>query len=242
MKAIYETTGRAREYNELAINLYTGCGHQCVYCYGPNVTHQNEDTWKNNPQPRKGIITQIQRDAEALAQKGEKRPVLLCFVTDPYQPIEEKHQLTRKAILLLRSYTLNAIVLTKAGPLATRDFDILRPGMDAFATTLTLTSDEESRKWEPYAGLPSERIANLKLAHEKGFHTWVSCEPVIDPDQTMELIKTTAEYVDLFKVGTMNYHEQGEKINWRKFAKDAKALLDSMGKPYYLKKDLRQYL
>ncbi|GAJ10528.1 unnamed protein product, partial [marine sediment metagenome] len=31
MKAIYETRGRAREYCGLAINLYTGCEHRCVY-------------------------------------------------------------------------------------------------------------------------------------------------------------------------------------------------------------------
>lgn len=39
MKAIYETKGRAREFCELAINLYTGCRHRCSYCYGADYTH-----------------------------------------------------------------------------------------------------------------------------------------------------------------------------------------------------------
>src|SRR3972149_6634508 len=35
MGVIYEPTGKAREYAELAVNLYSGCGHSCGYCYAP---------------------------------------------------------------------------------------------------------------------------------------------------------------------------------------------------------------
>lgn len=35
MHIIYKTTGRAREYSELAVNLYQGCAHACAYCYAP---------------------------------------------------------------------------------------------------------------------------------------------------------------------------------------------------------------
>jgi len=136
MKAIYETKGRAREYCELAINLYTGCSHNCIYCYGAAVTHQDKERWGQNPQPRKGIIVQIQRDAERYSKLNEKRPILMCFVTDPYQPVDDTHRLARKAILILKAYDLRVVILTKAGIRAQRDWDLLDK-RDAFCFALT---------------------------------------------------------------------------------------------------------
>lgn len=39
MRIIYEPKGRAREYANLAANLYSGCIHGCVYCYVPQFLH-----------------------------------------------------------------------------------------------------------------------------------------------------------------------------------------------------------
>ena len=241
VNAIYETKGRAREYCELAVNLYTGCGHRCIYCYVPDITHLDRLSFTHNSYPRKGILKFIERDAYVLGNRGETRPTLMCFVTDPYQPIEANEKITRQAIEILHKNNLRVTILTKAGKLAQRDFDLLTP-KDAFATTLTLNNDEYSLIWEPLAGLPNERIANLQEAHSRGIETWVSCEPVIYPQDTLALIKRTHQFVDMFKVGTMNYHSQGRTVDWRMFARDVKELLDELGCKYYLKKDLAKYL
>ena len=86
LKIVYETHGRAREYFELAANLYSGCSHGCVYCFGPDVLHQTQGTFFKDPKPRKNVILQLQHDANELGAAGEKRPIFLSFVTDPYQP------------------------------------------------------------------------------------------------------------------------------------------------------------
>ena len=241
MRAIYETRGRAREYCELAINLYTGCEHRCIYCYGADVTHQDRKAFEYQVHPRKGILDAISRDAIFYGRRDETRPILMCFVTDPYQPMEAKELITRRAIEMLHKNNLRVTILTKAGQLAQRDFDLLGD-KDAFATTLTLIDGNEPNIWEPYAGKTGERIDNLWIAHNQGIGTWVSCEPVIDPAQTLALIEQTHRFVDMFKVGTMNYHPHGKTINWHKFARDAKALLDRLGCKYYLKRDLARYL
>jgi hypothetical protein len=46
---IYESRGRAREYCELAANLYRGCGHGCEYCYAPAAIHMARDEFYHPP-------------------------------------------------------------------------------------------------------------------------------------------------------------------------------------------------
>ena len=49
MSIIYEPRGKAREYSELAANLYTGCSHGCRYCYCPAILRKKIDEWAANP-------------------------------------------------------------------------------------------------------------------------------------------------------------------------------------------------
>lgn len=238
MSAIYETKGRAREYCELAVNLYRGCGHGCTYCYGAAVTRVTREAFADGV-PRTNIVNQIAHDALAMKARGDDRPVLFCFVTDCYQPVEEKFRITRAAIVAMHEAGRKVWILTKAGPLATRDFDLLGPG-DAFATTLTCPDDKATLEWEPHAGSPSERMANLMEAHRRGIRTWVSLEPVLQPSWSLEMITKTHEFVDHYKVGTLNYDPHAETIDWGEYGRAAVALLDGLGKDYYLKKDLRE--
>ena len=43
MKPIYEPKGKAKEYGDYAINIYTGCPHKCFYCFSPNVLHSQRE-------------------------------------------------------------------------------------------------------------------------------------------------------------------------------------------------------
>lgn len=235
-QAIYETKGRAREFCELAMNHYSGCGHRCIYCYGAKVTHQTDDAFKNLARPRLSL-SDIQASVNQAVLNGEYRRVLLSFVTDPYQPLDEKLELTRNAITLLHKYGLKVVILTKGGQRSMRDFDLLGPE-DAYATTLTCDNEPDSLRWEPGAAPPVERIAALKEAHARGIETWVSFEPVIYPEQTANLLATTRSFVGHYKIGTMNYHPHGKTIDWNKFGWDMKTRLDRLGVRYYFKKDL----
>lgn len=237
MSIIYEPSGRAREYADLAANLYSGCSHGCQYCYAPGAMRMNRDEFHLMAKPRKDVLKLLERDCKKLAGSGKQ--VLLCFSTDPYQPCEEQHQLTRQAIEILHQYGLFVNVLTKGGTRACRDFDLLGPG-DAFGTSLTFAAYADSEKWEPGAALSNDRLAAMALAHREGIPTWASMEPVIDPIGTLTLIELAAPYCDFFKVGKLNHHPLEKTIDWRKFGEDAETLLRSLGKPYYIKKDLRE--
>ena len=95
MSIIYEPRGKAREYSDLAVNLYTGCSHACRYCYCPAILRKTIDAWAFDPQPRKGILRDLERDAKKL--RGDPREILLSFMSDPYHS-DEAARLTREAL------------------------------------------------------------------------------------------------------------------------------------------------
>lgn len=239
MPVIYEPRGRAREYAPLAANLYSGCAHGCKYCYAPDVLRRSRDDFHSGIAVRRSILTELAKDARRLS--GANARVLLSFTTDPYQPIEAEQRITRQAIEILHEHGLAVEVLTKGGTRASRDFDLYGPG-DAFASTLTFLDPAQSEKWEPNAALPNDRIEAIRQAHTAGITTWVSLEPVIDPEQSLEIIRQMHPYVDLFKVGKLNYHPQAKNIDWREFGHEATSLLSRLGKRYYIKDDLREHM
>jgi DNA repair photolyase len=239
---IYEPKGRAREYAALACNVYRGCDHACVYCYAPSATQRQRADFVLSSTRGPDFLPSLEREAARLSRTGAAgKQVLLSFTCDPYQAIDAQHQVTRRAIQILHRNGFNVCTLTKGGYRALRDLDLFG-AHDAFATTMTLLDDAASLEWEPGAALPSERIDTIRQFHAAGITTWVSLEPVIDPAAALEIIRLTHQFVDLYKVGKMNYHPIANEIDWRQFALDAVSLLDSLSKRYYVKNDLAAFL
>jgi len=238
MSLIYEPKGRAREYSALACNVYSGCGHKCIYCFAPDATFKDRPTFYT-AKPRKNYLELLEKEVSKIHANGNR--VLLSFTCDPYQQIDIVFQHTRETIKMLKAHGIAFQVLTKGGDLALRDID-LYTAKDAFATSLTLLDNKLSREWEPKAALPQERIDTIQEFHKAGIETWVSLEPVLNPDTALEIINNTHEFVDLYKVGKLNYHQLAKTIDWRKFAYDVVSLLDSLNKKYYIKDDLKVFL
>jgi DNA repair photolyase len=236
---IYETKGRAREYFELAANLYVGCAHGCRYCYAPDVLHMKPELFFNGGRPKPQVLERLKKSAEQF--RGDPRPVLLSFISDAYQPAEESAGVTREAIQIIHAAGLKVAILTKGGFRATRDFDLLGPE-DIFGTTLTFEDPELSKQWEPLAAPPQERFGSLVLAKRKGIKTFVSLEPVIVMSETFKCIDKTAPFVDQFKVGKLNYMEAARTLDWNAFARAVIQKLDENGAKYYIKRDLAAYI
>jgi DNA repair photolyase len=239
---IYAPKGQAGEYAKLATNPYSGCGHGCVYCYVPPVIHMTRFKFNEKADPKKDFLQRLRKDAEKYRQHGITEQVMLCFTTDPYNHDDVKYGLTRQCLTVLRDYGLGFCTLTKGGRRALRDIELFRPIRDAFASTLTTLDPDQSREWEPKAALPDDRLHTLKRFHSAGIFTWVILEPVYDTTMTIALIKETAEYVDFYKVGKINYHRISREIDWRRFTEDVLKALNDLGKKHYIKKDLQPFL
>jgi DNA repair photolyase len=236
-KIIYEPSGRAREYGDLALNIYNSCNFACTYCYVPNVLHVDRETFHKAVKVRDNLLEKVEKDCQLNLIEG--RRVHLCFTCDPYQDIDLELQTTREVLKLFKKYNVNFQILTKGGMRATRDFDLYKPG-DSFGSTLTFDSWNLSLEFEPNAARPLQRIRALKEAHDAGIKTWVSLEPVIIPEETLAIIENTYQWIDLYKIGTINYSERKKEIDWKDFGRKAIELLERYGKEYYIKDDLRK--
>lgn len=237
---IYAPSGQAGEYSALATNPYRGCGHKCAYCYVPNVLRMTRQEFDAGATPRPNFIRQLEKEAIKYQILGVTEQCMLSFTTDPFHLGDTK--LTRETLKVLIAYGLGICILTKGGKRALRDLDLFRPGRDAFASTLTSLDDAFSLKWERSATLPQERIDTLREFHDAGIFTWVSLEPVLDTEATLEIIRQTHKFVDLYKVGRVNYVGLTRTTDWKQFTADVIEVLSDTGAQHYIKRDLQPFL
>jgi len=242
LSVIYAPRGRAREYAALAVNLYSGCGHGCSYCYAPAALKMDRKRFVEAPSARaRDFWRKFETDCKLLEGRAIE-PVLMCFSCDAYQELDVELQYARRAIELFKAHNIAFQVLSKGGMRCARDFELYEPGKDIFAATMTFLDAEKSKQWEPGAALPAERIEALKLAHSMGIKTWVSLEPVIEPSESLAIIDKVWPFVDLFKVGTWNHDKRAKEIDWRAFGMEAVRRIEGYGKELYVKDDLRRFL
>jgi hypothetical protein len=199
---------------------------------------------------RPGILKQLENDADKMAASGDRRRVLFCFTSDPYQPLPDGVDVTREALQIMVDRGLNFEVCTKGGLRAERDFDLLQQGG---RLGVSLVWNSAARKClEPRAASVFERRLSLQRAHRRGIETWLSVEPVIDPAQALEVIGNTRPVVDEFRVGKINsrtihqipvgWQDLVRSVNWQAFVDEAYSLLSRSGRRFMFKESLHPYL
>lgn len=246
MNVIYEPKGRAREYSPLACNLYMGCTHGCKYCYAPACMHKKPDEWHRAARARgDNVLRLFEKDCARLAKDrpdDETRRVLFCFLSDPYQPLENELHLTRQGIAIAAQHGIKVDILTKGdATLIEQDLPLMQQAGTHLGITLSFSKDASRREWEPMASTVQARLRILRKAHEMGIYTWVSMEPVIIPQEALEVIQKAHDCVDFWKVGKLNHNKKVEQsVNWPQFRDQAVALLESYSCKYYIKEDLRK--
>lgn len=237
---IYKPSGRALEYSPdaLALNIYTGCPHRCYYCFAPGVLHKTREEFHSNIAPRPGIVDAVKRQLD----KGQisDKLIHLSFTCDPY-PVGYDTAITREIIKAIKQSGNHVQILTKGGLPAVRDFDLLDDN-DWFGVSYTGIEQGELFKQterEPNAAPHSERLFTLKTAHLEGIKTWMSCEPVLVPRDVLTIIEF-AEYVDLFRIGKLNYHPSD--TDWKWFGHASRRICENTNRNYYIKHDLHELM
>ncbi len=184
-----------------SINAYRGCEHGCVYCFA-RPTHAYfglssglDFETKIFIKPEAGRLL----DAELRKKSYVPAPIAMGTNTDPYQPLEREHRITRGVLEVLRAFNHPFTIITK-NHLVTRDLDILGPmgkeNLCRVGLSVTTLDRDLARKMEPRASTPSRRIEAIRMLAEAGVSAGVMAAPMIPALNDMELekiLETAAE-------------------------------------------------
>ena len=181
------------EYN---MNIYRGCCHGCIYCDSRSDCYHNDSF---DQVKVKADALRIIRDD--LASKVKTGVVGTGSMSDPYNPFEEKLQLTRHALTLLEAYGFGVAIATKSD-LITRDIDVLTSinrTMPAICKiTVTTCDDALAAKVEPHAPSPSRRLAAVERLSATGLFTGILMMPILpfledSPENIRDIVDRAAD-------------------------------------------------
>ena len=193
---------------EQSINPYRGCEHGCVYCYarpshayfGLSSGLDFETKLFMKPDAARLLAGELRRPGY------RPLPIALGTNTDPYQPIERTHRLTRQIIETLGEFGHPFTIVTKSA-LVTRDLDLLAPlakrRLCKVFVSVTTIDGELARRLEPRASTPRRRLAAIGALASAGVPTGVMAAPMIPAlnDSQLEAILEAAAQAGAVSAG-----------------------------------------
>ena len=160
------------------MNLYRGCSHGCIYCDSRsacyNMQHRFEDI-----EIKENAIELLEK---ALKSKRKKCMIGMGSMTDPYIPLENKIQNTRKALELIYKYGFGATLITKSANML-KDLELLKAinSKTKCVIQMTLTTFDEKlcKIIEPNVSTTKERFEALKILNKNNIPTIVWLTPIL---------------------------------------------------------------
>src|SRR5437867_9433988 len=149
---------------ESSINPYRGCEHGCIYCFA-RPTHEYLGFSAGLDFESKILVKEDAPELlreELMSPRWRPHLIAISGVTDPYQPIERKLQITRRCLEVLAEFRNPVAVVTK-NHLVARDADVLAQLAQHQAAgvfiSLTTLDRELHAVMEPRASQPQGRLA-----------------------------------------------------------------------------------
>ncbi len=166
------------------LNPYRGCEHGCIYCFARpyheylgfscGLDFETKIVAKHDA-PRL-LVEELARPT----WRGE--PIVMSAITDIYQPIEKKLELSRRCLEVLAECEQPVTTMTK-GALVLRDVDLWSRmsyrNTGRVTVTLVTLNDELAKDLEPRAASPGRRLYVIRELVKAGVHVNVNIAPVI---------------------------------------------------------------
>jgi DNA repair photolyase len=183
-----------------SINPYRGCEHGCAYCFA-RPTHAYLGF-----SPGLDFETKLiaKPDAAALLRQELAKPSYVCTPiamgtnTDPYQPIEREHRITRSILEVCLELRHPVSIVTKSANVL-RDLDLLTQlaaqNLAMVLLSVTTLDRELAGRLEPRASRPHRRLEAIAALAQAGVPVGVLSSPMIPGlnDHELESILEAAQ-------------------------------------------------
>jgi DNA repair photolyase len=182
---------------EASINPYRGCEHGCIYCFA-RPTHEYLGFSAGLEFESRILVKEdapeLLRD-ELASPKWEPKIIAISGVTDAYQPIERKLEITRRCLEVLADFRNPVTIITK-NHLVTRDADYLaelaRFEAAQVMVSITTLDPKLANIMEPRTSTPAMRLAAIETLAKAGVPVGVMVAPVIPAITDSEMPKILA--------------------------------------------------
>jgi DNA repair photolyase len=205
------------------MNLYRGCTHNCIYCDGRSEGYYVEGEFGRDVTVKMNAPDLLRHE---LDPKRKRTPFKRSFimvgggVSDSYQPLEKKYDLTRRALEVVYEYNFPVHMLTKS-TLIERDIDILKKINERSRAIVSFSfssvDDGISAVFEPGVPPPSRRLETIKRFKEAGIACGMFLLPVIPfvtdaPELIEAAVRKASEVgIDFIIFGGMTLKEGRQK-------------------------------
>jgi DNA repair photolyase len=169
---------------DASLNPYRGCEHGCSYCYA-RPTHEYLGfsaglDFETRIMVKEDAAELLRR--ELAAPRWRPQMLALSGVTDPYQPVERRLEITRRCLEVLLE-ARNPVGIVTKNHLVTRDADLLAElaHFNAASALISVTTEdaELARRLEPRASHPRRRLEAVAQLAEAGVTAGVLVAPII---------------------------------------------------------------
>lgn len=199
--------------SDYVINPYVGCPHGCKYCYASFMKrftgHQEE--W--------GTFIDIKRcDKKINLNKIKNKTVFLSSVTDCYNEMEEKYELTKQILEQLINSECFLSISTKSS-LILRDIELLKQIKNVTVSMSINTLDENFKNDMDNASSIEKRLSTLRELHNNGIYTILFMSPIFPYiTEWKEIIEKSKDYIDEYWFENLNLRGQykGSIMNYIK--------------------------
>lgn len=205
-RALTPTGGFLRGF-AFSLNPYVGCAFGdaggCPFCYvrALPVAHTGEGAWGKWVVAKSNLPELIERELDALRRAGKlaAATIFMSSATDPYQGIERRMGLTRRALEAFVRSPPRRILLQTRSPLIERDIDIIRTLGDRIIASITVETDDESvrRAITPTSPAVVARLHTARRLRDAGIFTQLAIAPMMpnNPERFAMLADAAAERV-----------------------------------------------
>ena len=189
--------------SDYVINPYVGCPHGCKYCYASFMKrftgHQEE--W--------GTFIDIKRcDKKINLNRIKNKTVFLSSVTDCYNEMEEKYELTKQILEQLINSECFLSISTKSS-LILRDIELLKQIKNVTVSMSINTLDENFKNDMDNASSIEKRLSTLRELHNNGIYTILFMSPIFPYiTEWKEIIEKSKDYIDEYWFENLNLRGQ----------------------------------
>ncbi len=186
-----------------SLNPFTGCWHQCVFCYARG-THAYRELdgvreWGSALTVKVNVADVLRRELAGRTYRGEE--IAIGTATDPYQALEGRYRLMRGILAVLRDARAPFHITTRS-PLIVRDLELLgacaRRAEVGVAVSIATLDEALAHQIEPTVAPPRQRLRAVSALAAAGIRVGVAVAPVLPeitdaPESIAAVVRAAAD-------------------------------------------------